>query len=163
MQSVKASPRTSFLQSKRPFIFLMILLILALAGWSAYNALIPAPAPSLPQIKEVLSQPVLAEQYGLGVNLIAVSAAGGMVDLRLHLIDSQKAKMLLGDPDNFPVLLADEDVVLRAAPEIAAQPVQFEDGSNLFVLYPNAQNVVKPGDPVNVVFGDLRLEAIPAK
>ena len=54
----------------------------------------------------------------------------------------------------------DKCLVLQASEDVAAQPVKFEDDGNIFVLYMNAQNAVKPGDPVNIVFGDLQVEAI---
>ena len=56
-----------------------------------------------------------------------------------------------------------DDVVLRTAEDVAKQEIQFENGKSIFVLYPNNQNVVKSGDPVTIVFGDLQVEAIEAQ
>jgi hypothetical protein len=55
------------------------------------------------------------------------------------------------------------DLVLRTSQDAAEQDIQFENGKTIFLLYPNAQNIVKPGDPVNIVLGDLQVEAIQAK
>lgn len=163
MQSANVHPAIPSWRSSKSLLAAVILVILAGAGFVFYRARITAQAQSLPPALPALSQPMLAEQYGLGVNLIAVTAAGGLVDLRLKIIDGQKAKALLQDQANFPALRTGNGLVLRASQDLASQPIKFENGSNLFVLYPNAQNAVKPGDPVSVIFGDHQVEAIPTK
>jgi hypothetical protein len=164
MQNVNARPTIPLIQSNKSFpIAVILVVVLMVIGISTYNAFRAAQVQPLPQTATVLSQPMLAEQYGLGVNLVAVTAAGGMVDLRLKITDSQKAKALLGDQANFPTLRASNGVVLQAAQDIASQPIKFEDGGNIFVLYPNGQNAVKSGDPVTIVFGGIQVEPIPAK
>jgi hypothetical protein len=164
MQNVNARPTIPLIQSNKSFpIAVILVVVLMVIGISTYNAFRAAQVQPLPQTATVLSQPMLAEQYGLGVNLVAVTAAGGMVDLRLKITDSQKARALLGDQANFPTLRASNGVVLRAAQDIASQPIKFEDGGNIFVLYPNGQNAVKSGDPVTIVFGGIQVEPIPAK
>ena len=82
------------------------------------------------------------------------------MDLRLSILDGGKAKALLADQTNFPALLVGSGVVLRASQDLASQPINFDTDSHIFVLYPNSQSVVKPGDPVTIVFGDLQVEAI---
>ena len=163
MQSANVRPAILFWRSPKSLLAAAILLILAGAGFIFYRAHTTAQAQSLSPALPTLSQPMLADQYGLGVNLIAVTAAGGLIDLRLKILDGQKAKALLQDQANFPALRTSNGLVLRASQDLASQPIQFENGSNLFVLYPNAQNVVKPGDPVTLVFGDHQVEAIRTK
>jgi len=92
-----------------------------------------------------------------------VTAAGGLIDLRLQIVDAEKAKSFLKDPINFPALRLEDDVFLRVSEDVAKQGIQYENGKSIFVLYPNAQNVIKSGDPVTIVFGDLQLEATQAK
>ena len=162
MESVKAKPEIPVLRSSRSFNLTVIIIVLAVLGISTYTAFRTAQSQVQPPDVTLVSQPVLAEQYGLGVNLVAVTAAGGLLDLRLKIIDGEKAKALLGDQTNFPALLVGDGVVLRAAEDIASQPIKFENDSNLFVIYPNGANI-QPGDPVNIVFGDLQVEPILAK
>lgn len=156
MESAKARPTSSRSQALRPLAIAAILLLLAVVGLSIANN-------SSPKAPTVIGQQTLAEQYGLGVNLVAVTAAGGLVDLRLRIIDAAKAKALLEDQANFPALRASNQVVLRAAEDIASQPIEFKDGGNIFVLYPNTDNAVKPGDAVTILFGDRQVEAIQSK
>lgn len=158
MESTQVRPVMPRFQAYKPIaiIVFLVLLVLAVIGLASRNTA-ASPAPT------VISQPTLETQYGLGVNLIAVTAAGGMVDLRLRIVDADKAKALLEDQANFPALRAPNGLVLRAGEDIATQPIKFEDGANLFVLYPNTGSAVKAGDAVAIRFGDLQLEAIESK
>jgi hypothetical protein len=98
------------------------------------------------------------------VNLIAVTAAGGMVDFRLKILDGEKAKGLLADKKNFPSLvIAEGNVILTASEDSQSQILQIEDGGNVFLLFPNSRNVVKPGGAVTVKFGDTVLEPVISK
>jgi len=141
-------------------IFLAILLVAALYINNAYRALQPA---SLPQGIVTISQSVLEEKYGLHVNLIAVTGAGGFVDVRLKIVDGDKAKLLLADAQNFPSLFANNGVMLEAPADTKSQTIEFITGGGLYIMYPNASGSVKQGDPVMIVFGNTALEAINAK
>lgn len=123
----------------------------------------PEAAVASPEVTTI-SDSVLEEQYGLRVNLVAVTAAGGLVDLRLKILDGSKAKALLGDPNNLPaVLVPDKDITLELPDEAKSQEIRFEDDGNYFMMFPNTANAVKPGTPVNILFGNLQLEPIAAK
>ena len=123
----------------------------------------PEAVVALPEMTTI-SQSVLEEQYGLRVNLVAVTAAGGLVDLRLKILDGGRAEALLGDPTNLPALLVpDRDVTLELPDEAKSQEIRFEDDGNYFMMFPNTANAVKPGTPVTIQFGDLQLEPIAAK
>jgi hypothetical protein len=114
--------------------------------------------------KTQISQTDLEEKYGLRLNLIGVTAGGGMVDLRLKIVDGEKARILLQDKNNFPVLQVNKSrVSLSASEDLKSQQIKFEDGVSLFLLYPNAGNAVKQGTPVMVNFGDIALRPIEVK
>lgn len=111
-----------------------------------------------------ISQNVLEQKYGLRVNLLAVTAAGGMVDLRLKMLDGEKAKTLLQDKKNFPALLvSDNNITLSASEDTSSQEIKFENNGGLYLLFPNTGNAVKPGSKVTLVFGDLQVEPMAAK
>jgi len=108
MQALKANRPAVTLNSSTNKIFyiaiiLVILLVAAIFINNAYRAFQPA---SLPQGTVSISQSVLEEKYGLHVNLVAVTGAGGFVDLRLKMVDGDKAKLLLGDKKNFPTIFS---------------------------------------------------------
>jgi hypothetical protein len=101
----------------------------------------------------------LENRYGLRVNLIAVTAAGGMVDLRLKVADAAKAVQLLGK--QAPTLQVDDTGTVLTVPEDSLpQDITSADGKTVFFLFPNTQGAVKPGSKVAVTFGDVRLEPI---
>jgi len=142
-------------------IILVVLVIIAIYINTAYKASQPA---SLPEGMVTISQRALEEQYGLRVNLVAITAAGGMVDLRLKILDGEKAQMLLQDNKNFPALyVGDGDITLNAPEDAKFQEIKFEDGGNLFLMFPNSGSAVRRGTAINVLFGDIALEPIPAK
>ena len=149
-------------QPKKNILFAILLLILIAAGFIYYNS--RNDRSSLSSETTVITQSVLAEKYGLRVNLVAVTANGGMVDLRLKIIDAEKAKLLLQDKKNFPVLyVSNGNVKLNMAEETISQGIKFEDDGNVFLLYSNAGNSVRSGAPVTILFGDTALEPLNAK
>jgi hypothetical protein len=112
----------------------------------------------------MISTSVLEQQYGLHVNLIAVTAAGGLVDVRLKVLDAQKAQALLDDPKNFPALkVADRDALLIASEDSRGQVPNLKDNGLIMILFPNTGSAAQSGSPVNVTFGDVQLEPIAAK
>jgi hypothetical protein len=145
----------------KPLMVAIILVISFALGLYGYNAFRAFQSPQPGHFK--ITQSTLEEKYGLRVQLVAVTAAGGMADLRLQIADAERAKAFLYDRANFPALRLENGVVLRSAEDIASQEIQFENGKMIFILFPNAGNSLKPGDPVNIVWGDLQLEPIQAK
>jgi hypothetical protein len=141
-------------------VMLVILLVVAVFANKAYQSLQPA---SLPQGTVTISERVLEAQYGLRVNLVAVTGAGGFIDIRLKMVDGEKAKLLLADAQNFPTPFAKSGVTLNAPADTKSQTIEFISGGNLFIMYPNAGNAVTQGSPVTIVFGDTALEPINAK
>jgi hypothetical protein len=114
---------------------------------------------------DLITAETLAEQYGVRVNLIAVTAAGGLVDLRLKILDAEKASLLLQDSDDVPTLLVGDGDALLTAPEDSSGQLlnNLMDDGNIFLTYPNLGNVVKPGMVISIQFGDVSLEPMPVK
>ena len=140
--------------------FIFILVILLTSGFILSNLLkarVESPA------KTAISQSALEEKYGLRVNLVAVTGAGGFVDVRIKIVDGEKAKLLLSDKKNFPALWINEKVTLNAPEDTKSQKIRFDDGGNMFIMYPNSGNAVMRGTPVKILFGDTALEPIEAK
>jgi len=139
----------------------LIILLLLAAGYIFYQYMQLQPVFSK---KTIISQSALEEQYGLRVNLVAVTAAGGMVDLRLKIVDGEKAKLLLTDKNNFPAIyVGARGIILNAEDDTKLEEIKFEDGNNIFLIYPNAGGAVQRGTAVNIMFGDIALEPIIAK
>lgn len=111
----------------------------------------------------VVSAAELEEVYGIRVNLVAVTADGGLVDLRYTVIDKDKAGHVLHDAAALPqLLLPDKGAVLRA-PQARAHKLDLIDGASYFLLFPNSGGLVQAGAPVSVVIDDIRLEPLAAQ
>ena len=144
-------------------VLILAVVALVIGGFVVFRSGQTSRAPLETAKRTVISQDQLAAEYGLHVQLVAVTAAGGLVDVRLKIVDADKAKALLDDHANFPSLLVGDDVVLQVSPDAAEQDIQFENDKSIFVIYPNSQGVVKAGEPVVLQFGDLQVEAIQAQ
>jgi len=141
-------------------IILTILIVVALSVTKIAELSQPA---SLPSGTVVISKSTLEEKYGLRVNLVAVTAAGGFVDVRLKVVDGDKLKLLLADKKNFPTLYTKHGLTLEAPADTKSQPIDFASGGNLFILYPNSANAIRSNEQVSIVFGNLALEPISVK
>lgn len=136
-----------------------LLLVAALAGflairaWSSASAARPA----------MITAGELQERYGIRVNLLGVTAAGGMLDLRLKMVDGQKAAQLLDEAGNFPVLVSQNGDVLHAATDTKVLRGVLVDGGNLFLIFPNKDSVISAGMPVTIRFGELLVGPIVAR
>ena len=157
LQSTK-SRRNRWLLGTALLIAALALIALFIAAQSANRAATTAAAAN------TISASVLEERYGLRVNLIAKTAAGGLVDVRLKVLDAAKAKALLSDPKNFPTLkVAGSDTVLATSEDMQLQALQALDGGLVAILYSNRGSIVQPNAAVSVNFGDVQLEPIAAK
>ena len=141
-------------------IILVILVVAAIIINNAYRAFQPAP---LPQGAVMISQSELEEKYGLRVNLVAVTGAGGFVDLRLKILDGAKAKLLLGDKQNFPTIYSVDGITLNAPEDTPSRNIEFVNDGNIFIMYPNSSSAVLRDKPVTILFGNTALETMNAK
>lgn len=135
-------------------LFVMVIIILVNQPWSKNNI---TTADQLTSHKEFLAQ------HGMQVRLIGVSGGGGLVDLRLKMIDAEKARLFLQNPTSFPVLLVAENGTQILAADSMDEDIEWKDGSILFIMLPNSEGLIKTGSSVSVKFGDLMLEPIPAQ
>ena len=141
-------------------VVVIAILVIAIYLHDAYQAL---KAPALPANTLILSQSAFEAKYGVHVNLVAVTGAGGFVDVRLKLQDADKAKLLLTDRKNFPSLFVRNGVRLTAPEDTQSQPIDYVSGGNLYIMYPNGGDAVHPGDTLQIVFGEVALEPIQVK
>jgi hypothetical protein len=111
----------------------------------------------------VVSAADMESEYGIKVNLVAVSAAGGMIDLRFTVTDREKAAHLLHDATVMPELLVEPSGTVVHAPTGMRHKVTLLDGGNYFLLYPNPGGAIQAGTAVSVVIGDVRLAPLGAQ
>lgn len=87
--------------------------------------------------RQQLAPPSATEsRYGIQITQIGLTAAGGLVDFRFKVLDAAKARQLLGDPANAPVLIAEHNPPLMP-PHHALRGAKFGEGARL--LHPVPQ------------------------
>jgi hypothetical protein len=159
--SLKATRLAGNSLTKKLVLILFVFGVLLLAVLLIAPALQQPPGLALPE--RVISASTLEEQYGLRVYLIAVTAAGGMVDVRLNILDAQKASQLWQPNPDYPALRLESNGMILKTSEETLKDVQLKDGEPIFLMYPNAKNMVKAGAPISLIFQDARLEPINSK
>ncbi len=111
-----------------------------------------------------ISVKTLEERYGIRLRLLAVTALGGMVDLRYMIMDHTKAKDLAQYLGQIELVDDESGATLKMATGHGMhRNDRIEDGQLNFHFFANAGNAIKQGNPVTVVIGPVRLEAIDAQ
>ena len=111
----------------------------------------------------VVSAASLEDVYGLRLDLVAVTAAGGLVDVRFTVTDKDKALHVLHDAASMPELYVEASGALLRAPKPLAHKMLLLDGARYFVLYPNSGGAIQRGTSVSVVIDSVRSQPIVAE
>lgn len=100
----------------------------------------------------------LERTYGTRIDLVALTALGGLVQLRFTVLDAAKAEPLFHLAENMPALEAESSGAILHAPTGMRHHLTLLDGGSYFVLYANAGNALSPGAQVSVLIDDVKLE-----
>ncbi|MDR7253519.1 hypothetical protein J2X46_002509 [Nocardioides sp. BE266] len=101
----------------------------------------------------------LAAAYGIDVDMVAVTAAGGLIELRYQVVDPDKADRINHDPSLAPAFVVEdtgETLVMKTAPHHHGAELRL--GGTYFFLMANAHNAVHKGAEVTLVMGELRMQ-----
>jgi hypothetical protein len=96
----------------------------------------------------------LEEQYGVQVSLVATSMMGSIVDVRLKIIDPDKAHLLL---QNQAALLVGRQTLILAPHMHSHHSAKLKAEKIFFMFFPT-QQIVHTGSEVSLVFGSVRTE-----
>jgi hypothetical protein len=121
----------------------------------------PRPAP-LDSLSEVLPAQVAAMQntWGIRITNVAITANGGLIDLRFQVINPDKALGVL-DPGDFPVLIDDTTgKVLDKGGAHSGHAKSFKAGRTYYFLYQNNGSLLKTGSRITIQVGDVKLEHV---
>ncbi|MDJ0323684.1 hypothetical protein QMG61_07895 [Cryobacterium sp. PH31-AA6] len=104
----------------------------------------------------------MAARYGINVNLIGVTAAGGLIEFRYQVVDPDKADRMMQDTTLLPIVVVEDSgaTMVISRPHHAVDP---QLGGTYFFLFANAHNAIHAGSQVTLVMGDARLEHIVAQ
>lgn len=100
----------------------------------------------------------LAARFGIRVDLIAVTAAGGLIEFRYQVVDPDKAVAMIHDTSMRPVLVVEDtgQTLVLASPHRHSADLQL--GGTYYFLIANAHNALHDGTSVTLVIGDDRVE-----
>jgi len=104
------------------------------------------------------SEAELEERYGIRLSLIALSMMDGVVDVRLKILDPQKADLLLRDQ---AALLVDQQFLVLAPHVHQHFRLKKDKVHNLF--FPTLDKKIQTGSQVSLVFGPVRVEPVMVK
>jgi hypothetical protein len=113
------------------------------------------PSPATP-----ITAAALEARYGTRIDLVALTALGGLVQLRFTVLDEAKAHDLFASADAMPAIVAEPSGRVLRAPTGMRHHLALLDGGSYFVLYANAANAVQRGTPVSIQIDDVKLEHV---
>ena len=104
----------------------------------------------------------MAARYGIHVNLIGVTAAGGLIEFRYQVVDPDKADRMIHDEKLLPIVVVED----TGATMVISRPHHTSEitlGGTYFFLFANAHNAIHAGSKLTLVMGDSRIEHIVAE
>ncbi len=106
----------------------------------------------------VTSEAEFEERYGIRLSLVAMSMLDGVVDVRLKILDPDKAQQLLVDQ---AALLVDQQFLVLAPHLHQHYRLKKDKVHSLF--FPTVNRKIHAGSQVSLVFGSVRVEAVTVK
>jgi hypothetical protein len=161
MPEVNAEPVGQRPHRRRTVVVLVLLLLM---GALATRAWLPGQKADIRDGTTLVSTEGMAARYGIDVNLIGVTAAGGLIEFRYQVVDPDKADPIIHDADLSPIMVVeDTGVTLVLRPPAHHHNTQLQLGATYFFLIANAHTAIHEGSLVTLVIGDARLEHIVAQ
>lgn len=148
-------------QGRRPILTLVAscLVVLVVAAVAAV-ALRPEPKADVRAGTTLVTAEEMAARYGIEVNLVGVTAAGGLVEFRYQVVDPDKADRMIADPELLPILIVEDtgETLVISTPH--HHTAEMALGGTYFFLLANAHNALREGSLVTLVVGDARIEHV---
>jgi hypothetical protein len=143
----------------RRWLVIAIVVMATMVG-SLFGVRWLSPAP--PADGSMPTNPAIEAAWGVRVAHLAVTADGGLVEMRFLVLDSDRALAMMQDLANVPILRVEgTDVTIRSAALMTAKH-SVAVGRTGFMLYRNTKGSIKPGTSVSVIFGELELQHVVA-
>jgi hypothetical protein len=98
----------------------------------------------------------LEEKYGIQVSLVAISMLDSIVDVRVKIVDPDKAHFLL---QNQAALLVNQEALILAPHMHSHNSTRLKAGKIFGMFFPT-QEKIHVGSEVSLVFGPVRIEPV---
>lgn len=126
----------------------------ALLGYRLWEAANPV------RMVSQIPMPEIEEVYGIRFTQVAVTADGGLVDIRFQVIDPVKATAVFGLSDHALMLVEQESGMPILGNTMASHGQTYEAGRTYWMLYYNTRGALKIGSVVTLVIGDYQVENV---
>lgn len=111
-----------------------------------------APAPRSAEIEA---------RWGARFSQVAITAGGGLVDVRYVVLDASRAVALGRSAQTTPMVYDERSHTLLNTPTMAPHAHHLRAGATSFLLLRNTGGAVRRGDRVTIVVGRARLSGVP--
>jgi hypothetical protein len=140
-------------------LLVLVLISYPAYRWDAYVASQVGQHEHVGSLDQVCSTPItsaadLRQKYGLEVVLVASTAMNSFVDVRLKVIDAEKASGLL--VNQVAILVGQQELLLAPHIHTHAKP---RNGKIITIFFPNRTQSILPGSQISLVFGKTRTES----
>jgi hypothetical protein len=136
-------------------LLLVALLAGGYSGWRGYAASQQEWVPGTMPVSQEIE-----EKFGVRFNFLAVTAGGGMVELRYRVVDAGKAANFGHFTETAPMLIAEDTGKIVDVTIMGLHNHRVEPGRTYYVLYRNTETAVQSGRPVTIRIGNLDLEHV---
>lgn len=127
-------------------------------GWGQDSREPPTPLP--PRDLSGLAQTELEQIAGVRIVRLAVTGAGGLVDVRFLVVDPEKA-LAVHDKDDPPAIVDERTGTTIDRQWMAhSSPTTMRLGGTYYLLFVNPADLIRPGSAVTVMLGGARVENI---
>jgi hypothetical protein len=106
--------------------------------------------------------PEMEDKFGVRFSFVAVTAQGGMVELRYRVIDAGKAANFGHYTETAPMLISEDTGKVVDVTIMGLHNHRVEQGRTYYVLYRNTEKAIQSHRPVTIAVGDLKLEHVVA-
>ena len=158
-QIMSAPPPRAAVSTRRRAIGASIIVATIAVAAIAFRAwwFVPVAASSIP------TSPAIEATWGVRVTHVAVTADGGLVEMRFLVLDSDRALAMMQDVSNVPVLRVEANGTLVRSAALMTAKHAIAPGRTGFMLYRNTKGAIQPGTSIAVVFGKLELQHVLAQ
>ncbi|MGQ9554919.1 MAG: hypothetical protein ACUVWR_12485 [Anaerolineae bacterium] len=107
--------------------------------------------------------PAVEEKYGVRFTFLAVTAEGGLIDVRYRVVDADKAKNFGHYTETAPMLIAEETGQIVGTYKMGMHNHRVQTGYIYHILFRNSGGAIKPGMLVTIQINDLKLDHVVAQ
>jgi len=115
-------------------------------------------------LEQTLEAPELSfaqfeDEYGVQISLAASSMMGSIIDVRLKIIDPDKAHALL--KNQAALLVGEQELIL--APHLHSHNGGRLQAGRIYIMFFPSEQIIFPGSKISLVFGSVRVEPVIVK